>query len=308
MDLWDLTKLLIRRWYFSAPLLVVTLIAVVFASQSVKPDYSATGQLQMIPPVGLPASDRTTPPGPHNPWLDLGFNAWGQAVVLRINNDEALRDQLEGEGLSDTYTVSLEYATTYFTVEALGTTPAQATQTVQRVMGVIKDEVGSQQSQFGALPRDQVTTLELNRGDNVEAVTSKVKRVVVVAGALALLLTAGLTVAFDAFLRRGSRLRTGRDDLRPSAAGPSDGVLAAPSVPVQASTLVPTPMPVPTPVIPVATPAAPDDPAAEARELAVPATTELPMRVRRDRTEQAESTVVLPLSYRASGRRRDQRG
>jgi hypothetical protein len=255
----------------------------------------------MIPPVGLPASDRTTPPGPHNPWLDLGFNALGQAVVLRVNNDEALRDQLVGEGLSDTYTVSLEYATTYFTVEAIGTSPEQATHTVQRVMGLIEDEVASQQSQFGALPRDQVTTLELNRGENVEVVTSKVKRAVLVAAALALLLTAGLTVAIDAYLRRGSRLRaslTGADPLPQSpTSGAPTAAAARPAVPAQE----PAPLAEPALASPVAT-------AAEGRDVGASATTELPMRVRRDRAEQAESTVVLPLSYRASGRRRDQRG
>jgi hypothetical protein len=54
--------------------------------------------------------------------------------------------------------------------------------------------------------------------------------------------------------------------------------------------------------------AVPDAPAPEPRDAAAPETTELPMRVRRDRAEQAESTVVLPLSYGASSRRRDKRG
>ena len=38
VDLWDLTRLLIRRWYVAVPMLLVSVAVVLVAGQSVKPD------------------------------------------------------------------------------------------------------------------------------------------------------------------------------------------------------------------------------------------------------------------------------
>jgi hypothetical protein len=218
VDLWDLTKLLFRRWYFALPLLILSLGAVVAASQTVKPDYDAQGQLQMIPPVGGVSN------GPHNPWIDLGYSALGQAVVIKISNDAQVRTDLAAAGLSDNFTVNLEYGTTYITTDAIGSSPAQATASVQRILQLLDDEVRNQQKKFGVLPSDSVTTSVLNPGDKVTEVTSKVKRVIIVAAGIGLLVSTAMTIALDAILRRRSRRRSeaassavmDRDPIRPT--------------------------------------------------------------------------------------------
>lgn len=202
MDLWDLTKLLFRRWYFALPLLILSLGAVVAASQTVKPDYDAQGQLQMIPPVGGVSN------GPHNPWIDLGYTALGQAAVIRVSTDAQVHTDLIGAGLSDSFTVNLEYGTTYITTDAIGSSPAQATATVQRILQILDTEVRNQQKKFGVLPSDSVTTVVLNPGDKVTEVTSKVKRVIIVAAGIGLLVSTAMTIALDAILRRRSRRRS----------------------------------------------------------------------------------------------------
>ena len=70
VDIWDLTKLVFRRWYVFLPLLVITVALVMTAGVSVKPDYSATGHIQLIPATES-ASDARDAGRLPNPWSDL---------------------------------------------------------------------------------------------------------------------------------------------------------------------------------------------------------------------------------------------
>jgi hypothetical protein len=205
VDLWDLTKLLFRRWYAFVPMLLVSIAVVVAVSQSVKPDYSATGHLQMIPPTSSP-DDTTGPKRPFNPWMGLGLPALGNAVILKVQ-DENVRHSLVAAGYTDNVTITIEYGTTYFSVEAIGTTPEQATGTVQWIMKLLDGEVITQQRQFGVATQDSISTLPLDAGDKVTIVTSKKKRVLIVAAGVALLLSVGATIGLDAILRRRTRRR-----------------------------------------------------------------------------------------------------
>src|SRR5918995_1072876 len=135
MDLWDLTRLLFRRWYFALPILLVSAIVAVLVSSSVKPDYRATGNVVMIPAPGDPADaelkaqNKPVPSRPKNPWLDLGFNALGQATILQVMDQKTLEGFVDA-GLSDSITVVMDQRSPIFIIEAVGTSPAQATATV----------------------------------------------------------------------------------------------------------------------------------------------------------------------------------
>ncbi len=206
MDIWDLTKLVFRRWYVFLPLLVVSVALVLAAGVSVKPDYSATGHVQLIPPAANGNAAREAGRVP-NPWPDLGFPALGTAVNLNITQDERVLKDLVDAGLTDSFTVTMAWNTSFFAIEAVGVTPEQAIGTVQRLMKLVSDEVTAQQSQFRVEPQDMITTLALDRGDKVTLVTSKRTRVLIVVAGVGLLVSVAGTIAFDAVLRRRHRRR-----------------------------------------------------------------------------------------------------
>lgn len=202
MDLWDLTKLLYRRWFIAVPILFVCMAAIGLAVQDISPDYSATGHLQMIPaPGSTKPEDPKANRRPVNPWLELDYDALGNAAMLKVVDARWL-SQLADRGLTDKVTVVLDGSTATYVIDAIGTSPQQATATVREVIRGLQQEIASKQSQYGALPEDTITTLVLNDGGSTKVIRSKVTRVLLVATGIALLVTVAATVGADTWLRR----------------------------------------------------------------------------------------------------------
>jgi hypothetical protein len=225
VDLWDLTRLLLRRWYFAVPMLLASVAVVVLAAQSVSPDYKATGYMQLIPaPSTGKLADPKAKPRPVNPWLDLGYAALGNAAALTVTDQVSL-DKLAAEGLSDSVTVVLNERTPLFEIEAVGDSKEQATGTVRQVIKLLQADISAKQKQYGTQSEDTISTLVINDGSSPEQDGGKVKRVLIVAAGLGVLITTAATIALDYWLRRRSRRR---DD-----EGESDTDGAATSEPVR---------------------------------------------------------------------------
>ncbi|WP_433794704.1 hypothetical protein [Actinoplanes sp. CA-252034] len=235
MDLWDLTRLLLRRWYFAVPMLVATVAVVFLAAQSVSPDYKAMGYVQMIPaPSSGKVPEPNAKPRPQNPWLDLGYSALGNAVSLTVTEPTAL-EKLAAQGYSDSVVVLLNERTPLFEIEVVGDTREQASSTVKKVIELLKADMAAKQEQYGPQKQDIITTFVINDGSNPVQDGGTRKRVLIVAGGLGVLLTTACTIALDYWLRRRARLKDGGDD-KPS------GKAAGSAVPG----LVPSAMPDPT--------------------------------------------------------------
>ncbi|MFC0532186.1 hypothetical protein [Phytohabitans kaempferiae] len=217
MDLWDLTKLLFRRWYVAAPMLLLSAAMVIFVAVTVGPDYSAKGHVQIIPaPSAGKAVDPTAKPRPTNPWFDLGYEALANASALAVT-DQAVLKNLADRGFTDSVTVTMDNNTVLLEIEAIGTTPAQATSTVKEVIRLLAEDIAEKQAQYGVLPEDTISTLTLNDGSTPEVVRSKVMRVLVVAAGIGMLMTIAGTIALDSLLRRRARRLA---DQEPADGGP----------------------------------------------------------------------------------------
>jgi hypothetical protein len=180
----------------------VSLASVVVISRTVPPDYSATGHVTMIPPSNRTAAE--TVGRVQNPWEELGFRALGQAVIIKLSDQKVL-EELVDAGFTDNFTVGMDDRTPLFTVESIGTSPEQAISTTREVMKIIDVEVVARQTQYGVAGGDLITTLALDNGDTIVKITSKATRVLLVAAAVGVLLSAATTIAIDAILRRRAR-------------------------------------------------------------------------------------------------------
>ena len=243
MDFWDLTKVILRRWYVAVPMLILTGLAAAYTMTTVQPDYKATAYVQLIPPPE--ASITTNIKSLRNPWLDLGLGSLNTAATY-ATVDRKFLNQLKTDGMSDNVVIENGYPAPIATVEVIGTSKEQATNTANMVVDRFDDIVKSLQDDYAVQTPGRILTRRLDTGNNLEETGGKVKRALVAVGGAGVLMTAGLTVAFDAVLRRRKRRRdepeeAQRDETPTGPSGGSAAVLPSP-------TSTPTPAPAPVPV------------------------------------------------------------
>ena len=205
MDFWDLTVVIFRRWKVSLPLLLITIAGAAFLAFTMKPDYTMTSYVQLIPAKVAP-SDNPVNASSRNPWNQLGLNTLGQATIY-ATQDKKFLDGLKAGKHTDNFTLTLTYPDPIITVEVVGTGPEDARETTQLVVDRLEESAQSLQAGSGVSRDDMIITKRLDQGQNLLPSTSKVKRAVIAVAAAGMVLTAGGTVAFDALARRRSRKR-----------------------------------------------------------------------------------------------------
>jgi hypothetical protein len=205
VDFWDLTRLIYRRWYFSVPMLLLAIVATFLAGASVKPDYQATSHLQILPA----AASGDTPGAVRNPWNDMPMSAIGDATIVAVSDQKVLKD-LAARGFSDKVTITLDNRSPIITVVALSRDRQQAAGTVREVGRLIDQKLASLQRLQGVPPNRSMTLQALDAGDNIDVVTSRVKRTLAALIAASLMLTAGVTIGLDALVSYWSRRRAKR--------------------------------------------------------------------------------------------------
>ncbi|MCO8271757.1 hypothetical protein M1L60_14260 [Actinoplanes sp. TRM 88003] len=229
MDFWDLTKLVFRRWYVALPLLVATGLFAVDTAKTVQPDYKATAYVQLIPPPEASITENIK--ALRNPWLDLGLGSLATASTY-ATVDKKFLNELKTKGMSDNVVIEAGYPEPIATIEVIGTSQQMATTTADAVVAKFTSIVRSLQDDYAVKTPGRILTRRLDTGNNLEETGGKVKRALVAvlgAGALA---TGGITVAFDALMRRRSR----RKALREEGVAPETTSAPPPAKPAAATT------------------------------------------------------------------------
>jgi hypothetical protein len=204
MDLWDVARLLGRRWLVSVPLLLLTIGATAWGAFNIQPDYTGKGYVSLLPPTvnRQPVDGQTLKV---NPW---DTETLTNAVVVRLNT-KSFADQMEREGYKGKWEAGLDPAyDSVVTIEVTAPTTAGARATTQRLLREVDDEVTRQQAKYPSLkPEDKITTTRFDSGDNVEPATGKIKRALVVIFVVGVIITVAVTVSTDALLARRARRR-----------------------------------------------------------------------------------------------------
>lgn len=214
MDLWDVIRLMVRRWYVSAPMLVLTMAAVVGTAVTVSPNYTAEAQVMVLPPSSQgdsePGEDRVV-----NPW---DVNSLAGAIVTMLRNHN-LVEQLDEEGFRAAWEAGTDLQfQSVIVITVTSPTEHEATMAAERLLQAVNDEVSVQQASFDIPESEKISTVVLGAGENVEVVRGGQVRAMVVVLAAFLILTIGVTIAFDAVARRRVVGRTAPGD---GAAAPS---------------------------------------------------------------------------------------
>lgn len=212
MDLWDVAKLMARRWYVALPVLVLTMIGAIATVQTVKPDYKATTNVSLLPPTKADEAGNGTGQTV-NPW---DANSLTVATLTYLNS-KRLHDQMKAEGFSDVWEADIdERLRGLIVIEVTAPTPELSQATARKLQELAAAEVARRQAVYNLDPGHQFTTIPFDDGDNIEIATSKMKRALIVVVGVGIIITIALTVSLDAFLRWRSRRREETSALRPT--------------------------------------------------------------------------------------------
>lgn len=232
MDLWDVTKLMGRRWYVAVPMLLLTMLAAVWIVSTVKPDYEATTNVTLLPPQ-LRSDQPTEVAKRVNPW---DTNSLTIATVTYLEN-KRLHEAMEARGLSDTWESDIDIRfPSLLIIKVTAESQEKARATAQALQEGIKEEVARKQSNLNLKPGEEITTVGFDDGSNLEKATSKVKRALIVVVGVGVILTIAFTIGLDAFLRwRSTRRRR-----KAEAAANEPPTTAAPTSPVTPASDLPS--------------------------------------------------------------------
>lgn len=235
MDFWDLTKLLVRRWYFSVPALVLTTIATLWTVVGVSPNYVALSYVQLAPPISKPTPDGQPSLEQRNPWIGLGLYNLASAAMLTVQQ-EAMVESLRAAGYSESFTATLDSGSPLVTFEVTGSTREQAVSTTAVLIERFSTNVTELQvTTYNVTTEDLVVARRIDLGTNVTESDARVKRAMVAVAGLGLLLTLAFTLGMDALLSRIARRRAGlppgvgTTDLSPPPVAPTGPATRQPS-------------------------------------------------------------------------------
>jgi hypothetical protein len=217
MDLWDVLKLMVRRWYASVPLLVASLASAVVVGMNSEPDYVATSYVALLQPRNLP------PTGREDANANRSINPWTvdtlMGVVVTGLNTKSQHDRLAAEGLSPTWVASTDYNfRNQLVLEVTADSPAKASATSKRLRDIAITDVANQQKADNVREGEEVTTRTLD-GENLVTESKKIYRLMIVIAAAGFILTTGLVIALDALLRWRSSRRAAKGTI---SAPPTD--------------------------------------------------------------------------------------
>jgi hypothetical protein len=221
MDLWDLTKLMFRRWYVTAPLVLATLGALIWIAQTTEPDYVATGHVAVIPPE----VHRVATAGEavrSSPWNE---EALAHASQIRLEGKRLLEETAE-TGLQGGWTVTVSGRLPVITLEVVASSPEQAIATLHHLQDVIAEEVRHRQEEYAVPADEQIRTVRYDTGESIETSLGGLRRALVAATGAGAILTVAVVMVFDALARRRQRRHPGGE-----AAGIPLGTLPAPARP-----------------------------------------------------------------------------
>jgi len=225
VDLWELLRVIGRRWFVFLPLAALAVAASLTLSGRVDPEYSASGSIMLV--GRLVTTDVPTEPQVVNPYGG-SLPTTAQMLQLSMSGVSAKR-ALADAGLSTNYQVSVQARSPFMFVQATAASPGVAIETVNHVISLTERELVVRQDAAGAPENGRVGVEVIASAETAQSDAGGQKRTK--------LLVAGLGLAFAAaaaVLVEGATAarRQRRDGAVASAAGPT-----RPTVRAEATTI-----------------------------------------------------------------------
>jgi capsular polysaccharide biosynthesis protein len=204
-----LAAILKRRWYLVLVGIIVTLALGAAAFVAFPAQYQAKAVVLLLPPASASVSGTESAAG-QNPYVSLGLVDGLNDVLAQAMTDSATGDGLLSDGLTGSYTVEDDPATSGPLILVTGTakTSSMAVAITNRIVALIKPMLLRLQQAAGVTDtKNNVTSTVLNPAGKTVKVRKNQERGVIAAGVAGIVLTLLITAAVDKVIL-GRRRRT----------------------------------------------------------------------------------------------------
>ena len=210
MDMFTVLQVLKRHWIAVLAGLVLTAVAAMIVSGSMKPTYSSKASVALLNP-----SSELNP----NPYLGFStsLEVVGQSLVL-VTTSETGVDAVVARGGSDDFTVT-QTGGPIIEVEATAPTADQARRSVDAVLTEIDEELTQRQDEVDAPGTDRISIDPLTKAIEATPQYGARNKALTAILFLGLGLTIGLAYALDGLRRRTKRRQAPADEPAPSHDG-----------------------------------------------------------------------------------------
>ena len=155
MDIWDSLRLTLRHWKFTVPVAVVGLVAVFFVFSSTATGWKVQSTVLLIGPTEVErVVDDEAEVIPQNAFFEAGDAMTLTRVLVLAFTDPTVIRAIADEGLSTDYLMSWENRQPLVTTEVTADTPEQATETAERLIELLAEELRVRQVEVGAPPTE----------------------------------------------------------------------------------------------------------------------------------------------------------
>jgi capsular polysaccharide biosynthesis protein len=208
LDIWGAITVLVRRYYFSVPLLALGFVLAYTYTQNIKPEYHASASVLLVGPTAVVSKDV---PQPINPYASLGAGTVAAAVELDMTTTETL-NEIRAAGNSTQFSVNNFTASTItlFPIISIATTadtPQRAVSTANQIVTIIQAHLAARQKPYVPAANQQITAQVISdaRGASTDATSKKKARYVAIG--VGLVGSIVLTLLGDAMLKARARRR-----------------------------------------------------------------------------------------------------
>ena len=219
MDLVDLAKIVLRRWYVALAILLVGAVAALLLAGSIAPKYKVTAQSILI--SGQAAQDTPGSEGPVNPYLAFSGSLFTTlSAVTRTVDGQEFRDRLDADGNERDFLFTTSQEAPVIITESTASTPEEALELSQSVQDALAETLVTLQSAEDVPIDQQIRIRVLTTSTPVQEVGDR-NRVIVGLMGVTIAAAVGGAVLVESISSTRRRTRAAR---APSGDGDGDQV------------------------------------------------------------------------------------
>lgn len=186
MDVWHITVVVLRRWYVFIPLLALTVVSMLTAAGTMRPEYDVNSSVLLIPGTGV-----SEVPDP------FGGGTQAVAAVGVVLNSPETKRQLVEDGLSAEFQVASQARSNIMSISVRASSAEIGLATADELYQRASEEVAGRLSAAGVPREAQYRFDYLAHPAVTDVVYDGKDRVMAVVGALGAALSLLITVLFD---------------------------------------------------------------------------------------------------------------